>query len=143
MEWIPTEDHTEIPSTCRAEGQQAPKDEWRTTAVILWCEDQVSLRWLPWAGSFTGRTKLTGQGRPGLRLAAWRAVWGALQTNTVYAARYCHLTTREHNRHTPTQAQIAAAILRHLPAVITTGTAWDPLIATHGTRRKGATTLAA
>jgi hypothetical protein len=29
---------------------------------------------------------------------------------------------------------ITAAILRHLHAVITTGQAWDPLIATHGTR---------
>jgi len=29
------------------------------------------------SGTFTGRTKLTGQGRPGLRLATWRAVWGA------------------------------------------------------------------
>jgi transposase len=97
------------------------------------------------SGTFTGRTKLTGQGRPKLRLAAWRAVWGALQTNTVYAARYRHLTTRENNRLTPTQAQtvIAAAILRHLHAVITTGTAWDPVIATHGARRKEATTLAA
>ena len=76
------------------------------------------------SGTFTGRTKLTGQGRPKLRLAAWRAVWGALQTNTVYAARYRHLTTRETNKLTPTQAQtvIAAAILRHLHAVITTGT---------------------
>lgn len=97
------------------------------------------------SGTFTGRTKLTGQGRPGLRLAAWRAVWGALQTNTVYAARYRHLTTREHNKLTATQAQtvIAAAILRHLHAVIATGTAWDPLIATHGNRRKEAITLAA
>ena len=97
------------------------------------------------SGTFTGRTKLTGQGRPRLRVAAWRAVWGALQTNTVYAARYRHLTSRDTNKLTPTQAQtvIAAAILRHLHAVITTGTAWDPLIATHGTRRKKATTLAA
>ena len=80
------------------------------------------------SGTFTGRTKLTGQGRPELRLAAWRAVWGALQTNTVYAARYRHLTTREHNKLTPTQAQtvIAAAILRHLHAVITTGTGLGP-----------------
>jgi transposase len=53
------------------------------------------------SGTFTGRTKLTGQGRPGLGLAAWRAVWGALQTNTVYAARYRHLTTRETNKLTP------------------------------------------
>jgi transposase len=97
------------------------------------------------SGTFTGRTKLTGQGRPKLRLAAWRAVWAALQTNTVYAARYRHLTTRDTNRLTATQAQtvIAAAILRHLHAVITTDTAWDPLIATHGTRRKQATTMAA
>ena len=40
------------------------------------------------SGNFTGRTKLTGQGRPRLRVAAWRAVWGSLQTNTVYAIRY-------------------------------------------------------
>jgi transposase len=97
------------------------------------------------SGNFTGRTKLTGQGRPGLRLAAWRAVWGALQTNTVYAARYRHLTTRETNRLTATQAQtvIAAAILRHLHAVITTGRAWDPLIAAHGTRHQVGDAVAA
>jgi transposase len=88
------------------------------------------------SGAFVGRTKLTGHGRPGLRLAAWRAVWGAQRANPVYAARYAHLTSREHNKLRPTQAQtvIAAAILRHLHAVITTGQAWDPTIATHGTR---------
>jgi transposase len=98
------------------------------------------------SGEFKGRTKLTGQGRPALRLAAWRAVWGAQRANPVYGARYRHLTTREHNRLRPTQAQtvIAAAILRHLHAVITTGQAWDPTIATHGTNAvRTATTLAA
>jgi transposase len=92
------------------------------------------------SGTFVGRTKLTGQGRPGLRLAAWRAVWGALRTNPVYAARYSHLTTRETNKLTATQAQtvIAAAILRHLHAVITTGQRWDPLIAIHGIRTTAA-----
>ncbi len=96
------------------------------------------------SGTYTGRTKLTGQGRPRLRVAAWRAVWGSLQTNTVYAARYRHLTTREHNKLTPTQAQtvIAAAILRHLHAVVTTGQAWDPQIATGGIK-KTSVTLAA
>jgi transposase len=86
------------------------------------------------SGNFKGRTKLTGQGRPGLRLAAWRAVWGAQRANPVYAARYRHLTTRENNKLKATQAQsvIAAAVLRHLHAVITTGQAWDPTIATHG-----------
>jgi hypothetical protein len=45
------------------------------------------------------------------------------------------LTTRQNNKLTPTQAQsvIAAAILRQLHAVITTGRKWDPIIATHGT----------
>ena len=96
------------------------------------------------SGTFTGRTKLTGQGRPRLRVAAWRAVWGSLQTNTVYAARYRHLTTREHNKLTPIQAQtvIAAAILRHLHAVVTTGQAWDPHIAAGG-MKKSEVTLAA
>ena len=87
------------------------------------------------SGSFVGRTKLTGQGRPRLRLAAWRAVWGAQRANPVYAARYQHLTTRETNKLTATQAQtvIAAAILRQLHAVITTGQPWDPQVAAHGT----------
>jgi hypothetical protein len=50
-------------------------------------------------------------------------VWGAQRANPVYAARYRYLTSREHNRLRPTQAQtvIAAAILRQLHAVITTG----------------------
>ena len=97
------------------------------------------------SGKFTGRTKLTGQGRPGLRLAAWRTVWGAQKANPVYANRYRHLTTREHNKLTPTQAQtvIAAAILRQLHAVITTGRAWDPTVATHGTRHQRAHRVAA
>jgi len=90
------------------------------------------------SGTFVGRTKLTGQGRPGLRVAAWRAVWGALKANPVYAARYRHLTTRENNKLTPTQAQtvLAAALLRQLHVVICTSKAWDPHIATHGTRHK-------
>ena len=96
------------------------------------------------SGAFTGRTRLTGQGRPGLRLAAWRAVWGAQRANPVYRARYQHLTSREQNRLTPTQAQtvIAAAILRQLHAVIVTGQAWDPVTAANGTRRQGAAVAA-
>jgi len=95
------------------------------------------------SGTFAGRARLTGAGRPHLRTAAWRAVWGAVKTNPVYAARYLHLTTRETNKLKPTQAQtvLAGAILRQLHAVITTGQAWDRDIATHGTRHKP-TTLA-
>ena len=71
----------------------------------------------------TGRTKTTGQGRPGLRLAAWRAVWGALKSNSVYAARFAHLTGRKHNKLSTGQAHavLAAALLRQLHAVIAAG----------------------
>lgn len=86
------------------------------------------------SGTFTGRARLGGAGRPGLRVAAWRAVWGALHNNPVYADRYRYLTTRQDNRLKPTQAQtiIAAAILRQLHAVVATRTAWDPDVARNG-----------
>ena len=98
------------------------------------------------SGTFTGRARVTGAGRPQLRVAAWRAVWGCLQTNRVYAARYRHLTGREQNRLTATQAQtaVAGAILRKLYAVVTQQRAWDPVIAAHGTAtwKETATTAA-
>ena len=88
------------------------------------------------SGTFTGKARLSGAGRPLLRAAAWRAVWGCLQTNRVYAARYRHLTSRDTNRLKPTQAQtaVAAAILRQLHYVITHHQAWDPAVAAHGIR---------
>ena len=97
------------------------------------------------SGTYVGRTKLSGAGRPGLRLAAWRAVWGTQRGNAVYAARYRHLTHREKNKLTATQAQtvIAAAILRQLHAIITTGRAWDPDIAANGTRHQQVALIAA
>ena len=51
---------------------------------------------------------------------------------------------REQNRLKPTQAQtvIAAAILRHLHAVVTTGRAWDPQIAIHGSMKTPVTQAA-
>ena len=63
----------------------------------------------------------------------------------VYAARLAHLTARESNKLTPTQAQaaVAAALLRQLHAVVTTGKRWDPEIATHGTRRPADLAVAA
>lgn len=86
------------------------------------------------SGTFTGKARLTGAGRPHLRVAAWRAVWGCLQNNRIYAARYRYLTAREHNRLKPTQAQtvVAGALLRQLHAVITTRQAWDPALAAGG-----------
>jgi transposase len=88
------------------------------------------------SGTYAGRTRTTGQGRPGLRLAAWRAVWGAVKSNPVYAARFDYLTSREHNKLCTGQAHavIAAALLRQLHAVITTGQRWDAAIAAGGTK---------
>jgi transposase len=83
------------------------------------------------SGSYQGKTGISGRGRPQLRLAAWRAVWAALRNNPVLAARHAHLTGRTDNKLTSTQARVAVAgsLLRQLHAVITTGTAWDPAIA--------------
>lgn len=88
------------------------------------------------SGKLVGRTRLTGRGRPGLRTAAWRAAWGAMKSNTVYQARFTHLTTRDNDKLKPSQARcaIAAALLRQLHAVVTTGNRWDATIAANGTR---------
>ena len=84
------------------------------------------------SGTYQGKTGISGRGRPELRLAAWRAVWGALHNNPVLAARYAHLTGRPERRLTDAQARVAVAgsLLRQLHAVITTGIPWDPAIAT-------------
>ena len=83
------------------------------------------------SGTMTGRSRISGRGRPRLRLAAWRAVWGALRHNPVMAARYRHLTTRETNRLTDGQARaaIAAALLRWIHAILTQRITWDGAIA--------------
>ena len=83
------------------------------------------------SGTYQGRTGISGRGRPELRLAAWRAVWGALHHNPVLAARHAHLTGRAERRLTATQARVAVAgsLLRQLHAVITSGLPWDPAIA--------------
>jgi transposase len=88
------------------------------------------------SGTYTGRTKLTGQGRPGLRAAAWRAIWGAQKSNPVYAAKFTHLTSRDQNKLNRGQAHaaLAAALLRQLFAVVTTGQRWDAAIAAGGRR---------
>jgi transposase len=83
------------------------------------------------SGGYQGKTSISGRGRPALRVAAWRAVWAALPNNPVMAARFAHLTTREHNRLARQQARTAcaAALLRWIHAVITQHVSWDPLIA--------------
>jgi transposase len=88
------------------------------------------------SATFRGQTQLSRRGRPGLRLAAWRAVWGALPHNRVLAAKYTHLTGRETDPLAPAQARAACAatLLRWLHAIITSRQAWDPDIAAGRTR---------
>jgi transposase len=83
------------------------------------------------SGTFHGRSRISRRGRPRLRLAAWRAAWGALPHNSVMAARYRYLTTRQHNRLTDGQARaaIAAALLRWIHVVATQRVRWDADIA--------------
>ncbi|WP_194928845.1 IS110 family transposase [Pseudactinotalea sp. HY158] len=83
------------------------------------------------SGTYAGKTTISGRGRPLLRVASWRAVWGALPHNEVLAARHAHLTSREHNRLTDAQARVAVAgsLLRQLFVVVTTRTPWDAEIA--------------
>jgi len=89
------------------------------------------------SGTFAGATKVSGRGRPALRTAAWRAVWGALPNNAVYAARYHHLTGRATNplKDGQARAAIAGALLRQLFVVVTRRVAWDPAVAA-GDRRE-------
>jgi len=83
------------------------------------------------SGIFSGRARISRRGRPRLRLAAWRAAWGAMQHNPVMAARHRYLIAREHNRLTDGQARaaIAAALLRWLHVVVTRRVHWDAAIA--------------
>lgn len=83
------------------------------------------------SATINGQTSISRRGRPGLRAAAWRAVWGALRHNTVLAAKHAYLTSRDSNRLADGQARTAcaAALLRWLWAVVTSGRAWDARIA--------------
>lgn len=83
------------------------------------------------SGNFHGRTTTSGRGRPGLRTAAWRAIWGLLPNNAVFSARYAHLRTRADNplNDGKARAALAAALLRQLFVVVTERVAWDPALA--------------
>jgi len=83
------------------------------------------------SGTFNGRSRISRRGRPRLRLAAWRATWGALHHNPVMAARYRYLTTRSRNKLTDGQARaaLAASLLRWIHVVVTRKVRWDATIA--------------
>ena len=86
------------------------------------------------SGEHQGKTSISGRGQPGLRLAAWRAVWAAMPNNPVMAARFGYLTTRQDNRLARQQARTAcaAALLRWIHVVVTQRVTWDPAIAAGG-----------
>ncbi len=83
------------------------------------------------SGTFRGQTKTSGRGRPALRSAAWRAIWGLLPHNAVFQARYQHLRHRSDNPLNDGQARAAlgAALLRQLFVVVTSRVAWDADVA--------------
>src|SRR5215472_7064173 len=83
------------------------------------------------SGAFRAQTRTSGRGRPGLRRAAWRAIWGALPHNPVWSARRDALTSRNSNQLHDGQARAAAAaaLLRQFFVVITKRLAGDPAIA--------------
>jgi transposase len=91
------------------------------------------------SATFRGQTHLSRRGRPGLRLAAWRAVWGALPHNPVLHAKFTHLTRRDTDRLVAAQARAACAatLLRWLYAIVTGRQPFQPDIAA-GLRRTGA-----
>jgi hypothetical protein len=80
-----------------------------------------------------------------MRLAAWRAVWAALPSNPVLAAKFTHLTGRDRDRLTRAQARIAcaAALLRWLYAITTHRQTWNPDIAAGVLRTRTPTATAA
>jgi transposase len=91
------------------------------------------------SATFRGQTHLSRRGRPGLRLAAWRAVWGALPHNPVLHAKFTHLTRRDTDRLVAAQARAACAatLLRWLYAIVTARQPFQPDIAA-GLRRTSA-----
>jgi transposase len=84
------------------------------------------------SATLAGKTRISHRGRPGLRAAAWRAVWGGMRHNRVLHARHAHLTGRpDGNRLSDGQARAACAatLLRWLYAVVTKRQMWDARIA--------------
>jgi transposase len=83
------------------------------------------------SGAFAGKARMSHRGRPGLRLAAWRAAWAVLRHCDVLAAKHAALTSRDRDRLADGQARVAcaASLLRWIWALTVHGTRWDPAIA--------------
>jgi transposase len=60
------------------------------------------------SGAFTGQAHISRRGRPGLRLAVWRATWPLLVHNPVMAAKYAAMTAAADAAAQAAQAQPGA-----------------------------------
>jgi transposase len=106
------------------------------------------------SGAFYGEAHISRRGRPGLRLAVWRAVWPMLQFNPVMAAKYTAMTKAADDaaqvsgaqadagsrpasaaaaaaraRRAKARAACAASLLRWIYSMVVHGTSWDPDVA--------------
>jgi transposase len=107
------------------------------------------------SGAFEGQAKISRRGRPGLRLAACRAVTPLILHNPVMAAKYQAMTAAAGDaaarartvpgtpqasaaeraaraRRARARVACAAALLRWIYAIVTHGTSWDPAEAGRG-----------
>jgi transposase len=101
------------------------------------------------SGAFEGQARISRRGRPGLRLAVWRAVWPLLIHNPVMAAKYAAMTAADaaaqassdrgsrqasaaaaaRARRAKARVACAASLLRWIYSMVVHGTGWDPAIA--------------
>jgi transposase len=105
------------------------------------------------SGAFAGQARISRRGRPGLRLAVWRAIWPLLIHNPVMAAKYAAMTEAADAAaaaagQRPTAAQAAArtrrararvacaaSLLRWIYSMVVHGTSWDPAVASGAASR--------
>ena len=106
------------------------------------------------SGALSGQAHISRRGRPGLRLAVWRAVWPMLRFNPVMAAKYQALTrdadaaardagthdgerprpataaaATARARHATARVACAASLLRWIYSMVVHDTSWDPAVA--------------
>jgi transposase len=99
------------------------------------------------SGAFLGDAHISRRGRPGLRLAVWRAVWPMLQHNPVMAAKYTAMTQAADDaaaaadpgsrqasgaaaaaraRRAKARVACAASLLRWIYFIVVHDATWDP-----------------
>ena len=97
------------------------------------------------SGAFQGQAHISRRGRPGLRLAVWRAVWPMLRFNPVLAAKYAALAgtagdaaparpasaaaAEARARRAKARVACAASLLRWIYSMTVHGTTGDPAAA--------------